>query len=123
MPEGTTDIDVIEAGWNYVDRPKIVVCGGIDSQLNILDQLSAMISVIKAADADAFARPVFKRALIKETHEARNLIAKKHYKPGFHELQREILTRIDICSGIRRHDNINWITDCDLPKRLLWSLQ
>ncbi len=125
LPEGTTDIDVIEARWNYVDRAKIVVCGGIDPQLNILDKLSATISVIKAADADAFAfaHPVFKRALIKETHEARNLIAKKHYKPGSHELQREMLTRIDICSGIRRHDNINWITDCGLPKRLLWSLQ
>jgi len=57
LPEGTTDIDVIEAGWIMWTVQKIVVCGGIDSQLNILDQLSAMISVIKAADADAFCTP------------------------------------------------------------------
>jgi hypothetical protein len=30
LPEGTTDIDVLEAGWNYVDQGKIIVYGAID---------------------------------------------------------------------------------------------
>jgi hypothetical protein len=30
MPPGTTDIDVYEAGWNYVDQYKVVVYGAID---------------------------------------------------------------------------------------------
>ncbi len=30
LPEGMTDIDVLEAGWNYVDQGKIVVYGAID---------------------------------------------------------------------------------------------
>jgi len=30
MPEGTTDINVYEAGWNYVDQNKIIVYGAID---------------------------------------------------------------------------------------------
>ncbi|MCU0598652.1 MAG: hypothetical protein MUE70_05250 [Desulfobacterales bacterium] len=30
MPEGTTDIDVLEAGWNYVDQEKIIIYGAID---------------------------------------------------------------------------------------------
>jgi hypothetical protein len=30
LPEGTTDIDVLEAGWNYVDQEKLVVYGAID---------------------------------------------------------------------------------------------
>ena len=29
LPEGTTDIDVLEAGWQYVDEEKIVVYGAI----------------------------------------------------------------------------------------------
>ncbi len=29
LPEGTTDIDVLEAGWNYVDQEKIVIYGAI----------------------------------------------------------------------------------------------
>jgi hypothetical protein len=30
LPEGTTDIDVLEAGWNYVDQEKIIIYGAID---------------------------------------------------------------------------------------------
>ena len=30
LPEGTTDIDLMEAGWAYVDQQKIIVYGAID---------------------------------------------------------------------------------------------
>jgi len=30
LPEGSTDIDILEAGWNYVDQKKIIVYGAID---------------------------------------------------------------------------------------------
>ena len=29
LPEGTTDIDLLEAGWNFVDQEKIVIYGAI----------------------------------------------------------------------------------------------
>ena len=29
LPEGTTDIDILEAGWSYVDQEKIVIYGAI----------------------------------------------------------------------------------------------
>ncbi len=31
LPEGTTDINVLEAGWSYVDQNKIIVYGALDS--------------------------------------------------------------------------------------------
>ena len=30
LPEGTTDIDVLEAGWKYVDEEKVVIYGAIE---------------------------------------------------------------------------------------------
>ncbi len=30
LPEGTTDVDILEAGWSYVDQKKIIVYGAID---------------------------------------------------------------------------------------------
>lgn len=30
LPSGTTDISVLEAGWNYVDQEKIIIYGAID---------------------------------------------------------------------------------------------
>ena len=32
LPEGTTDIDLLEAGWNYIDQEKIIVYGAIAGQ-------------------------------------------------------------------------------------------
>ncbi len=30
LPEGTTDIDILEAGWTYVDQEKVIIYGAID---------------------------------------------------------------------------------------------
>ena len=30
LPEGTTDINILEAGWNFIDQDKVVVYGNID---------------------------------------------------------------------------------------------
>jgi hypothetical protein len=30
LPEGTTDIDVLEAGWGYIDQGKIIIYGALD---------------------------------------------------------------------------------------------
>lgn len=123
LPEGTTDIDVLEAGWNYVDSGKIVVYGDIDPRQNILDKLSEMISVVKSTNPDLFNHRGLKMALIANITEARLLIWTKHYRSGLRVLQEGILPRIDSCSIGCRHDGGNWISDCDLQKRLLWSLQ
>ena len=35
LPEGTTDIDVLEAGWAYVDQEKIVIYGAIAESITL----------------------------------------------------------------------------------------
>jgi hypothetical protein len=122
LPAGTTDIDVLEAGWNYVDSGKIVVYGDIDPQQNILDNLSALISVIWAADPDAFNHGA-KRELIAEIYGARRLIAKGHYKQGLRELEKKIIPRLETCGTSWKHHGRNWIIDCELQQQVLWSLQ
>ncbi|MBF0388673.1 MAG: hypothetical protein HQK71_01070 [Desulfamplus sp.] len=32
LPEGTTDIDILEAGWNYIDNSQIIIYGAIKQQ-------------------------------------------------------------------------------------------
>lgn len=123
LPEGTTDIDILEAGWNYVDSGKIVVYGDINPQPNILDKLSSMAAVIKAADPGAFKNPGSKRALIQQINEARVLIAKGHYKQSLNQLRHEMLPKLVSCSQTGKHDRNYWIADCTLQQRLLWSLQ
>ncbi|MBF0378946.1 MAG: hypothetical protein HQK72_15920 [Desulfamplus sp.] len=32
LPEGTTDIDILEAGWNYIDNSQIIIYGAIEGE-------------------------------------------------------------------------------------------
>ena len=120
LPAGTTDINVLEAGWNYVDSGKIVIYGDIDPRPNILEKLSAMAGVIETADAAAFKHPGFKIALAQRINAASILITKEQYKPGLDELQGRILPGLEGCV---QTGSKNWVTDCDLQQQLLWSLQ
>lgn len=37
LPAGTTDIDIMEAGWNYIDQEKIVIYGAISDPAEVTD--------------------------------------------------------------------------------------
>jgi hypothetical protein len=43
LPAGTTDVDTLEAGWNYVDQGKILLYGAIDP----LDTLLLKMNVLQ----------------------------------------------------------------------------
>jgi hypothetical protein len=52
LPPGTTDIDVLEAGWSYVDNDKVIIYGAIDGTDADGDGVLASEEGA-AADADA----------------------------------------------------------------------
>lgn len=41
LPSGTTDIDIMEAGWRYVDDEKIIIYGAIDGQREKIANISS----------------------------------------------------------------------------------
>ncbi|MFZ2447125.1 MAG: GEGP motif-containing diheme protein [Syntrophobacteraceae bacterium] len=123
LPEGTTDIDVLEAGWNYVDTGKIVIYGDIDPRQNIIDKLSALAAVVKAADADSFRHPAQRNALALRINKVRSLVSKRQYDAGLSQLEAQILPTVENCSQTGTRGAGDWVTDCDLQQNLLWSLQ
>ena len=50
LPEGTTDIDTLEAGWNFVDENKIMVYGAIDPVPTIDTKFADLIAVITSLE-------------------------------------------------------------------------
>jgi hypothetical protein len=63
LPEGTTDINVLEAGWSYVDQEKIVVYGAIDgTDSNGNGVLDTEETTDPASDFDADGTPDFQDA-------------------------------------------------------------
>jgi hypothetical protein len=63
LPEGTTDIDTMEAGWPYVDTSKIVVYGNINPVPNILEKLWQLHEAIESTPKSAFRLPLNKLSL------------------------------------------------------------
>jgi hypothetical protein len=123
LPEGTTDIDVLEAGWNYVDSGKIVIYGNIDPQPNIIDKLTGLISAIQSMNVDAFKHPQYKRLLDLRIKGVLRLVTRKCYAASLHQLEKEIMPRIEDCGPDHKKCGGNWIVDCDLQQNLRWSIQ
>jgi hypothetical protein len=123
LPEGTTDIDLLEAGWKYIDESKIVVYGAIHPGPTILSKLDALIALMESSDRKAYKNVLYKKLLVFEAQIARQFAKCGKYKAALSILEKGVLTHADGCSagsgGVDRND---WVKDCELQKKIYWSL-
>jgi hypothetical protein len=123
LPEGTTDIDTLEAGWPYVDSSKIVIYGSIDPVPNILEKLMHLRKAIKEASPSDFTQPPAQRLLTRSVNTVKRGIGSGLYEEALGKLESEIVTRIDGCtlpSGLP--DENDWVQNCDVQKQLYWKV-
>lgn len=123
LPAGTTDIDLYEAGWKYVDEGKIVVYGAIHPGPTIIFKLDALIETLDSCGAKTYKSLLYKKLLVFEAYAAHKLATWGNYKAARSILQKGILEHVDGCStnggGI---DTDDWVTDCELQKKIYWDL-
>ena len=63
LPEGTSDIDILEAGWNFIDQQKIIIYGAIDgTDSNGNGILDSEEGVSESADMDGDGTPDYQDA-------------------------------------------------------------
>ncbi len=63
LPAGTSDIDILEAGWNYIDQEKIIIYGAIDgTDSNGNGILDSEEGQSETADMDGDGTPDYKDA-------------------------------------------------------------
>jgi len=122
LPEGTTDISVLEAGWPYVDEAKIVVYGAIDPVPNILEQLDALEAALDAASKKDFRNRVFKEFVIRQVETVEWLVKQGWYGLALRMLQGELLPETDACYVRPAQHSDDLIADCDLQKQVQWAL-
>ncbi len=61
LPEGTSDIDILEAGWNFIDQEKIIVYGAIDgTDSNGNGILDSEEGTSESSDMDSDGTPDYK---------------------------------------------------------------
>jgi hypothetical protein len=123
LPEGTTDIDLLEAGWKYIDESKIVVYGAIHPGSTILAKLDALIALMESSDRKAYKNVLYKKLLVFEAQIVRQFAKCGKYKAALSIIEKGILTHADGCNagsgGVDRND---WVKDCELQKKIYWSL-
>ena len=122
LPEGTTDINLLEAGWPYVDEAKIVVYGAVDPVPNILEKLDAIKASLEAASKKDFRNRGFQELVMRQLKTVEWLVKRGWYDRAQRTLDKELLSETDACYvKPTRHSN-DVIADCDLQKQLYWSL-
>ena len=122
LPQGTTDIDVLEAGWSYIDADKIVVYGAIDPVPTILKKLKGLISTIEKNQARGFRNAILDELLAIEIYFIGWEVEHGNYSAALHNLQTYILPTMDGCISGSKADGNDWVTNCKVQTQLYWAL-
>ncbi len=123
LPEGTTDIDTTEAGWEYIRDGKVVVYGAIDpiptarakaGDLREFVSTLERTDVRKAKMAGVYAKKL--GVLLKQIE--RGAVAGAGAK-----ISDDLLPKADGVVTAGAPDRNDWVTDSSAQLRIYWALQ
>ncbi|SDP43776.1 GEGP motif-containing diheme protein [Desulforhopalus singaporensis] len=121
LPKGTTDIDILEAGWNYVDDSKILIYGALDPLKTILGKLTTAEQIILESDIGCFHGRSDKKNLLQKIKTISKSLEKGHEQAAAHQLE-SLLWKIDGCVTASKPDANDWISDCDTQSEIYWLI-
>lgn len=122
LPEGTTDIDTVEAGWPYIDQEKIVIYGAINPVPSVLEKLVQLNEAIYNAPKSAFKKSCANKVALKlKVDVVWWLVKKGHYCEALKKLDNDIVQKMNGCSQPPgTADKNDLVKDCEIQKQLYW---
>jgi hypothetical protein len=120
LPQGTTDINLLEAGWDYIDEAKIVVYGAIDPLDNINEKLAQVVATVNSIPQTSFKRPWGKWTLKTQLQVIQSMIAKGDYAWAYYNLQQNVLGNIHGCPNSSYPND--WLKDCNSQTSVYWAV-
>lgn len=121
LPEGTTDINVMEAGWDYVDDEKVVVYGAIDPLETVLTKIKALKKSIRELDRDDFKNRSLKKQLLFKLQKIQWMLRSKHEQKALRSLDK-LAVKIDGCNKAGQADRNDIITECSAQLPVYWAV-
>ncbi len=121
LPEGATDIDILEAGWNYVDTNQILVYGAIDPSPTAALKLAELTETIKALPLTDI-KKAKKSRLAAKVKQAIKKAQKGDMEKAIKILNTQVLNRTDGCIVGASPDKTDWIVNSDTQKSIYWSV-
>jgi hypothetical protein len=122
LPEGTTDIDILEAGWNFVDEAKIIVYGAIDPVPTIEEKLDALMTLLWAAEWSDYKNCVLKWTMTVQCAVIKKMVAKGATKGALKKIENDLLKKTDGYVTTGKVDKNDWIRDSDLQTSAYWAI-
>jgi hypothetical protein len=123
LPAGTTDINTMEAGWNYVDEGKIVVYGAIDPVPTARVKVRALAALVKAAPVNSFrGRRAVRTTLSNKITALDKKLSKRQVKQVIHEIEGHLLKKVDGMPRRGKH-RWDWIRDKQTQAQVYWGLK
>jgi hypothetical protein len=123
LPAGTTDINTMEAGWNYVDEGKVVVYGAIDPVPSARAKVRALAAFVKASSPNTFrGRRVVRATLSNKITALDKRLSKRQVKQVIHEIEKHLLKKVD---GVPRRGTHrwDWIKNKQTQAQVYWGLK
>lgn len=124
LPAGTTDPDLLEAGWPFADElnPRVMVYGAIDPVPTIKEKLAGLSSTLWHSDKSAFVHWGYRSALATRVNLVQKWVMLGWYSKAYNDLKGHVLIRTDGCTVGDGADRDDWVADCEFQKQLYWSI-
>jgi hypothetical protein len=124
LPNGTTEPDLLEAGWPYADdqNPRLMIYGSIDPVPTIKEKLAGLSSTLWHSKMSAFTHWGYRSALATRVNLAEKWVMLGWYSKAVEDLKGHVLIRTDGCTANGAVDSNDWVADCEFQKQLYWSI-
>jgi hypothetical protein len=123
LPAGTTDINTMEAGWDYVDAGKIVVYGAIDPVPTAKAKLLSIAALVKGTPATSFrGRATVRTYLSAQLTLLSKRLTKTQVTQVLHQIEKHLLPKVD---GLPKpgHHRWDWILKASTQRSVYWGLR
>jgi len=122
LPPGTTDIDSLEAGWEFVDEGKIIFYGAIDPTPTIKQKLNDLMATVKLLDPKSFKHKLLQSQFGLNLRNAKWFLASGHHQHAVTLLRNDTAPRVNGCQKRGKPDADDWVKDCTTQNQLYWTV-
>jgi hypothetical protein len=123
LPEGTTDIDTLEAGWEYVRDGKVVVYGAIDPIPTVLAKTGDLQDFVLSLEREDLRGKNMSAAYAQKLDVLMSQIDKGAISGAEDKIVNDLLPKVDGVVETGEPDGDDWVVDPIAQRRIYWSLQ
>jgi len=123
LPEGTTDIDTLEAGWEYVRDGKIVIYGAIDPTPTVLEKAADLREFVLSLEREDLRGKNMGTAYANKLDVLARQVENGATEGAADKIESDLLPKVDgvVTGGAVERDD--WVTDPVAQRRVYWSLR